>query len=129
MDLANLGAGAEIGFQTIIQAVAGFFNQHLQALLHETPGDDVGPREHVSGLPIYRHDHDEDAVLGEVLAVAQDAIANVAHAEAVHIHVPRLRPAHFANVGLAELDDVAVFRDDDVLGVHAEFAGQTARGA
>src|SRR5690606_20492409 len=50
----------------------------------ETARDDVGTGHHFTGLLIEGDDHDQDAVLGELLAIPQDDIADVPDAQTVY---------------------------------------------
>ena len=59
-----------------------------------------------------------------MLAVAQDHVAHVADAKAVHQHAARGHLAHDGQAVLAHLDDLADLRDDDVFRPGAQRLGQ-----
>jgi len=51
--------------------LAGRLEQRVgRLLMDEAPRDEIGTGDHLSGVLVDRHDHDEDAVLGEHAPVA-----------------------------------------------------------
>ena len=73
---------------------------------------------------IHGQHHDEQAVLGQVLAVAQHHVAHVADAQAVDEHLAAGHRARHVHRRAGQLDDLAVLRDMHVLVVHAQRPGQ-----
>ena len=73
---------------------------------------------------IHAHDDDQQAVLGQVLAVAQHHSAHVAHAQAVDQHGAVGHHAGHVQLVLIQLDHVADLRDHHVVLRHAQLLGQ-----
>ena len=91
--------------------------------IDEATAHEVGAGQNFAGLAVHGGHNDDQTVLGQVLAVAQDHIAHVAHAKAVHHHCTggdRLAQLYLV---LAENDIGAVLRNEDVAGGDAEACG------
>ena len=99
------------------------FHQRLRLLdVNKAAGGDVRSADDGIGVKIDGGDYDEDAVLRQMLAVAQHRGAHIAHAVAVHKDLAgghRLPEAHAA---LVQLDDAAGFRNEDAVFGHPQFA-------
>ena len=90
------------------------------AHVDEAARHEVRARDHASGRAVDCHDDDDDAFARELLAVAQDDVADVADAEAVDEHDACLHLAvEFRRVA-REFKNATVFVEKDVLLGHAE---------
>ena len=97
-----------------VHELLGFANVD-EAARHEVGSGDHAPRGAVD-----RHDDDDDAFARELLAVAQDDVADVADAETVDEHDARLHLAvEFRRVA-RELKNATVFVEKDVFLGRAE---------
>ena len=106
--------GAEHALSGGIHEFFGF------AHVDEAARHEVRARDHASGRAVDRHDDDDDAFARELLAVAQDDVADVADAETVDEHDACLHLAvEFRRVA-REFKNAAVFVEEDVLLGHAE---------
>ena len=92
--------------------------------IDEAAADDVRAGHQTALVPVDGHHHDDQAVLAQVLAVAQHHVAHIAHAQAVHQH--RAGGNLLAQVAAlaVHLDHLPDLRDDDVLAGHAHGFGQ-----
>src|SRR3989338_4099528 len=82
--------------------------------------DNVGRTFHGAGLAVNHGDDDKDAVLGEVLPVAQDHFSDISNSEAVHHNVVGGPDRLFDDrLGLAEGYNLAVFRYENVFFGHS----------
>ena len=107
-------------------ATATLVEDVLEALVvvQEAAGDELRRGDGVAGLGVDRHDGDEDAVGGQLLAVAQHDALGVAELEAVdEHHAGRYLVDDLAVVGV-QLEHVAVLEDEDVLVGDARLARQ-----
>ena len=121
---------ANVPFQALRQRVVCQIAQGFQKILvvlgvDEAAGDDIRAGE--DGAVLGRevdHDHDHP-VLGQMLAVAQDHAAHVAHAGSVHKDPSRRDdgPGELAGLG-GQLDDLAHVPDHDAGRAHAHLPGQ-----
>ena len=95
--------------------------------LGEAARDDLGRRDLAAVLRPDGGDDDEDAVLGEVAAVAERDVLDVPHAEAVDERASDSTLVDDAGaMPLRELDDGAVLGEDDPVGRRRR---RRARGA
>ena len=108
-------------FQCVFHDALGTVHQALVlAHIHEAAAHEVRPGQHLAGLAVHRSHDDHQAVLGQVLAVPQDHVAHVAHAQAVHhdgTGGDRLAQLHLV---LAEDNVGTILRDQDVAGGDAQ---------
>ena len=110
--------------QRVFYDALGTVHQALVlAHVDEAAAHEIGAGQHLASLAVHGGHDDDEAVLRQVLAVPQDHIPHVAHAEAVH-HDGTGRD-RFAQLDLIPgQDDVgAVFCDEDVAGGDAEACG------
>ena len=94
----------------------------------ETAGKHLGRAHEAAGLGIDGDDDDEDAVGGEVGAVAEDVLVHIADAKAVDIDVAGFDTAREAGFFLVDLEDVAIGEDEGVAFGHADALGKTRVG-
>ena len=92
--------------------------------IDEAARHEVGTGNHASGRAVDRHDDDDDAFAGELLAVAQDDVADVADAETVDEHDARLHLAVELRRIARKFKNAAVFVEEDVFRRHAEALGE-----
>ena len=85
----------------------------------ETARKHLGRTHEPAGLRIDGDDDDEDAVGGEVGAVAEDVLVHIANAEAVDVDVAGLDAAREAGLFLVDLEDITVGEDEGVAFGHA----------
>ena len=81
-------------------------------------GNNIGPRDDASVLARKVHDHDQHAVLRQMLAVAQHDASDIANTRAVDKDLACRNGARPFAGSLRELKDLADVRDKDVLRVH-----------
>ena len=87
-------------------------------------GDDLRAGDDLAGVAVDGDDHDDDALVGQLAAVPQDAAADVAH-DPVHVEVAGGGEAPLdVDALVAEDEHVAVLADDDLLVGHAGAPGQ-----
>ena len=123
--LAGDVLGAEL-VQERVEGLSALVEDVLETrvVVEEPARHELGRGDRVAGLGVHRHDRDEDAVAGQLLAVAQHEAFRVADLGAVdEHHAGRDLVDDLAVVGL-ELEHVAVLEDEDVLVGHARLAGQ-----
>ena len=89
------------------------------AHINEAARDDVRPGDDLARGRIDRADRDNQAVLREVLSVAQHDAAHIADAEAVDHDGSRRNVRQTADKRLVDLDGVADIADEDVFRRHA----------
>ena len=106
------------------QLAAAFDDVLVLAHVDEAAADDIRAGHQRAAVAVDGHDDDNQAVLAEVLAVAQDHVAHVADAKAIHQHAARGHLAHDGQAVLAHLDDLTDLRDDDVFRPGAQRLGQ-----
>ena len=89
------------------------------AHIHKAAGDQLRAGGHLARLLAHADDHDDQAVLGQVLAVAQHDVAHVAHAQAVDHDRAGLNRAGDVRLVLRELQHLAQLQDDRIVCGHA----------
>ena len=100
---------AQAAVQGHLYLHAGTVHQFLAlADIDEAAADKIRTGQHLAGGTIHSSRHDDDAILGQVVAVTQDHIAHIAHAVAIH---------HDGAGGNGVLHGHAVGRQADVLAV------------
>ena len=82
--------------------------------------NDVGAADHMTVVDVKRRDDDDQAVLSEMLSVAQDDAADVADAESVDKYLAGRNGRDFLHICLVDLDSAADIADKDMLAAHAE---------
>ncbi len=120
-DVAGFAAGEDV-----FDAFSGFGEEGFAVSdVDEAAGDDVGAGEDLVAAFFEGDDDDDDAVLGELLAVADDDVSYVAYAEAVNEDGAGLYALLVDFGGAAgEFELGAVFADHDVLFLYAQAHGE-----
>ena len=86
--------------------------------IYKAAGDDLGISDRLTVFGRERDDGHDDAVLGQMAAVAQHGAADVADAGAVDIHVACRNIACRAHAALGDLNHFAVFGHEHILWLH-----------
>src|SRR5882672_65103 len=88
--------------------------QERLAILHDEPArDDIGHALERTRLLVDRDDRDDQPVLGQMAAVAQHLVADLAGSGVVDQHAADRRLARDPRAGLVEMEHVAVLREED----------------
>ena len=100
--------------------------EQLLALAHvyESARNYVGTADYMAVVNVERGDDDDQAVLSEVLSVAQNDASDVADAESVDKYLACGYGRDLLHVVLVDLNRAANVADEDVLSVHAEEFGE-----
>ena len=84
----------------------------LLVLGEDAAGDEVGPGDELAGVLVDRQHGEQQPVLREVAAVAQDDVADVADALAVDEHAPGGDRLAAARAGGVDLERLAVLEQE-----------------
>ena len=96
--------------------MAGAFHQFLAlAHIHKAAADQIGTGQNLPVRAVDGDRNDDDAVLGQVVAVTQHHIAHVAHAVAVHHNCPGGHGVFHRHTVRGDADVLTVFGDIDIL--------------
>ena len=74
----------------------------------------------MTGFFINSYNHNHNAILRQLTAVAQHDIAHIAHAKAIHQHLAGLHLAVNTNAIFSELNHAAVFGNHNIFLGHAQ---------
>ena len=96
--------------------MAGAFHQFLAlAHIHKAAADQIGTGQNLPVRAVDGDRNDDDAVLGQVVAVTQHHVAHIAHAVAVHHNCPGGHGIFHRHTVRGDADVLTVFGDIDIL--------------
>ena len=115
----DIAAGAFL--EDLERHIADIVHQ-IAALAHidEAAGNDIGTADDMAVINVQRRDDNDQAVLTEVLSVAQNDRTDVADAESVDKYLACGDGVDLFHAVLGQLNDLADIADIDILAVHAD---------
>ena len=87
--------------------------------INESASDDLGRRQNLTVAPVDHGNHNDESVLRQMLAVPQNHVTHVAHAQAVHENSARGNGSDDLCRGFIQLNDVTDVCNEDAIPLNA----------
>ena len=111
-------------FENGCDPVVSFANQFFRiADIDEAAGYDIGAGQRMAGALGQSHDDDDDAFHGQLLAVADNDVADVADTEAVDEDAAGVDMARLMTGAIGKLKDLPIVANEDVILIDAHHDG------